>query len=174
MSDKIKKNTNDWDMPLKPAEDTMVLEPNQLCEPPLSLELPISGVMSAIEQNDPYEGKEVSLCIEGGQEVFYRGGYVKRIVLQGETLLIGRRDVMAGHYPDVDLAMYWKQDRSISRRHLRIYRGMNGSYFVEDICNNHATFLNSYHRPLNRERVELKNGDRIIVSMSIAICFMVR
>ena len=122
---------------------------------------------------DPYIGREVYLSIEGGQRVFYRGAYVTRIRLRNESLLFGRRDVMSGHYPDVDLAMYWKQDRCLSRRHLRIYRDFNCSYIVEDLCNNNATFLNSYDRPLNRERAELKPGDRILVSRSIAIDFCV-
>ncbi|MBO5752268.1 MAG: FHA domain-containing protein [Proteobacteria bacterium] len=172
MDEKNKRSYSDFDIQLNPSEDTMVLEPYQLRESPLSAEIPMSHV-SEIVHDDPYEGREVSLYLEGGQEVFYRGNYVTKIVLQDAPLLIGRRDVMAGHYPDVDLAMYWKQDRSVSRRHLRIYRDMNGSYFVEDLCNNHATFLNSYDRPLNRERVELKNGDRILVSMSVAFCFTV-
>ena len=121
-----------------------------------------------------YDGKEVYLNIEGGQEVFYHGAYVTRIPLNGESsLIVGRRDVMAGHYPDIDLALYWKQDRCLSRKHLRIYRDANGAYFVEDLCCNNATFLNSLEHPLNRQRVQLKPGDRILVSMSIVIDFCV-
>lgn len=174
MDDEKKRDYNDFDIQFSPSEDTMVLEPFQLRESPLSVDVPVSSVSEVISQGDPYDGMEVSLCLEGGQEVFYRGSYVTKIVLQGESLLIGRRDVMAGHYPDIDLAMYWKQDKAVSRRHLRIYRDMNGSYFVEDVCNNNATYLNSYDRPLNRERVELKHGDRIFVSMSVAFRFTVQ
>ena len=122
---------------------------------------------------DPYAGKEVYLSIEGGQEVFYRGTYVTKIPLTGESLTVGRRDVMSGHYPDIDLAMYWRQDRTISRKHLQIFRDINGAYFVEDLSNNNATYLNNYKHPLNKSRVELKPGDRILVSMSIAIDFCV-
>ena len=122
---------------------------------------------------DPYAGKEVYLHIEGGQEVFYRGAYVTRIPLQGDPLLVGRRDVMAGHYPDIDLALYWKQDRCLSRKHLRIYRDVHGNYFVEDLCCNNATFLNDMDHPLNKQRAELHPGDRIFVSMSIVIDFCV-
>ena len=134
----------------------------------------VPQLVSIIESDDIYAGKDVSLVFEGDQEVFYRGDYVTRIQLTGEPLLIGRRDVMAGHYPDIDLAMYWKQDRSISRRHLRIYRDSNGSWYVEDICRNNSTFINSLMNPLNGERVELKHGDRILISNSIAITFTVR
>ena len=132
------------------------------------------SVSQIIEMPNPYAGKDVFLTIEGGQEVFYRGAYVTKIRLTGETITVGRRDVMAGHYPDIDLAMYWRQDRTISRKHLQIYRDVNGVYFVEDLCNHNATFLNSYQCPLNKTRAELKPGDRILVSMSIAIDFCVQ
>lgn len=135
--------------------------------------LSIPQLTSKIESDDIYANKDVSLVFEGEQQVFYRGDYVTRIRLHGEPLLVGRRDVMAGHYPDIDLAMYWKQDRSISRRHMRIYRDANGSWYAEDICNNNATFINSLDNPINHERVELKPGDRILISNSIAIVFTV-
>lgn len=138
-------------------------------------EIPVLSESCIVElkKSNVYAGKEVFLSIEEGQVVFYRGAYVTKIPLRGESLLFGRRDVMAGHYPDIDLAMYWKMDRSISRRHLRIYSNIDGSYFVEDICNHNSTFLNSCNRVLNRERVELKPGDRIFISKSIAITFCV-
>ena len=135
--------------------------------------LNIPQLTSSIESDGVYANKDISLVFEGDQQVFYRGDYVTRIPLHGEPLLIGRRDVMAGHYPDIDLAMYWKQDRSISRRHMRIYRDANGLWYAEDICNNNATFINSLDNPINHERVALKHGDRILISNSIAIVFTV-
>lgn len=173
MDEKLKDIQMNGDFEQEPSV-TQVLEVCQYDESPLSEDMAIFQVCEVPELKDPYVGKEVSLNLEGGQEVFYHGRYVTKIVLHGEPLLVGKRDVMAGHYPDIDLAMYWKQDRSVSRRHLRIYRDMNGKYFVEDVCQRNATFLNSYQRPLNRERVELKDGDRILVSTSVAICFRVR
>lgn len=117
--------------------------------------------------------QQAYLEIEGGQEVFYRGSYVTKIPLKSGTILIGRRDVMAGHYPDIDLVMYRKLDPAISRRHMQIYRDVNGKYFVEDLCNNNATFLNDYSNKLNHERRELTSGDRIFVSSSISILFKI-
>jgi len=114
---------------------------------------------------------ESFLEVEGGQEVFFRGGYVTQIPLKTDSVLVGRRDVMAGHYPDIDLAMYRKQDPCISRRHLCIFCDMNGVWFVEDICNHNATFLNGV--TLNHARRELKDGDRIIISSSIVLVFRV-
>ncbi len=81
---------------------------------------------------------------------------------------------MAGHYPDIDLAMYWKTDRSVSRRHLRFYFNMYGAFFVEDLCNNNMTFVGADCRVLNRECAELKPGDRVMVSRSVVFVFKIR
>lgn len=110
------------------------------------------------------------LEVEGGQEVFFRGAYTTRVPLKANSLLFGRRDVMASHYPDIDLMMYRKLDPAISRRHLRLFRE-NGRFFVEDLCNNNATFINDYSNKLNHERRELRHGDRIFVSMSLSFIF---
>jgi len=142
-----------------------------------------SGVIEAYEPNVPslshispspndcYGGRRAFLETEGAQEVFYRGKYVTHIELIGSSLLVGRRDVMSGHYPDIDLAMYRKQDPAISRRHFRIFCDINRRYFIEDLCNNNATFVNDYESPLNHERRELRDGDRIFVSMTLALVF---
>lgn len=117
--------------------------------------------------------QQAVLEIEGGQDVFYRGSYVTRIALKGGALVIGRRDVIAGYYPDIDLMMYRKLDPAISRKHCQVYCDIHGKYFVEDLCNNNATFLNDYNTKLNHERRELKSGDRIFISMSISIVYRV-
>lgn len=110
------------------------------------------------------------LEVEGGQEIFFRGAYTTRVPIKTQSILIGRRDVMANHYPDIDLMMYRKLDPAISRRHLRIFRESE-THYVEDLCNNNATFLNDYSNKLNHERRELRDGDRIFVSMSLALLF---
>ncbi len=119
----------------------------------------------------PSNGRECVLEIEGGKDVFYRGAYVTSIPLRGNDIIVGRRDVMAGQYPDVDLAKYRKDDPCLSRRHLRIYRDYENTWYVEDLCNHNSTFYNDLRTPLNHERHELKNGDRILVSMSVVMVF---
>jgi len=114
--------------------------------------------------------KAAYLEVEGGQEVFFRGAYTTRIPFKTGSILVGRRDVMASHYPDIDLMMYRKLDPAISRRHLRLFKE-NGRYFIEDLCNNNATFVNDYSNKLNHERRELRHGDRVFVSMSLAFLF---
>ena len=180
--------------PAPPTEDNRVVA----CDPDLLSE--ISGVdMPAVSQSDlesaktekvvqpgifrttsqvtppkPYEGLELSLSVEGGKRVFFHGADVSKIVLTGEPLLLGRRDMLAGHYPDIDLGRYFDQDRTISRRHLRIYCDINGFWFVEDLCSNNATFLNDRKHPLNRSRAELKPGTKVLISNSIILTFCAR
>lgn len=132
-----------------------------------------SGIIETLDRG-VYTGMEPYLEIESGKEVFYRGDYVTQIPLTKDELLVGRRDVIAGHYPDVDLAMYWKTDKSVSRRHLRFYFNIRGAFFVEDLCNNNVTFLGDYDHAINRECVELHPGDRIIVSRSVVFVFKIR
>ncbi len=115
-------------------------------------------------------GKVAFLEVEGGQEIFFRGAYTTKVPLKASSVLVGRRDVMASHYPDIDLMMYRKLDPAISRRHLRFFLE-EGDYFIEDLCNNNATFLNDYANKLNHERRKLHHGDRIFVSMSLAFLF---
>ncbi|PIW02699.1 MAG: hypothetical protein COW42_00175, partial [Deltaproteobacteria bacterium CG17_big_fil_post_rev_8_21_14_2_50_63_7] len=118
-------------------------------------------------------GKAAVLEVEGGQEIFFRGAYTTKVPFKGGNILVGRRDVMASHYPDIDLMMYRKLDPAISRRHLRFFRE-NEHYYIEDLCNNNATFLNDYANKLNHERRELHHGDRIFVSMSLAFLFKIQ
>ena len=128
----------------------------------------------SIPQKQPYEGLELSLSVENGKKVFFHGAEVARIVLTGAPLLLGRRDMLAGHYPDIDLGRYFEQDRTISRKHLRIYRDINGFWFVEDLCSNNTTFINDLNHPLNRSRAELTPGTQIIISHSIILTFLAR
>lgn len=138
-----------------------------------ALMLDIPELVPSPPTHHTYQGKTLYLEMEGGQEVFYKGAYVSAIPLMGNPLIIGRRDILSGFYPDIDLAMYWKQDRAISRKHVKVFCDVNGTWFVEDLCNHNATFLNAYKYPLNNERVELQPNDRILISMSLAMVFKV-
>jgi len=113
------------------------------------------------------------LVVEGGQSVFFEGRMVDRLRLDVDELLIGRRDPSVGHYPDIDLTHFVHIDRHISRRHARVLR-VDGRWFIEDLCDNDATWLNDRAHALNRDRAELTDGDRILVSDSIAMVFRTR
>lgn len=148
------------------------LEQSQQTTKLLSVQ-PSFQCLNDLPQQSEYKGKSAFLLFENHQPVFYRGSYLTKLVLQGGSLIIGRRDVMAGYYPDVDLAAYWKQDRTISRRHLRIYADVNGFYYVEDLCSNSSTHINSWDCELNRSRIALNPGDRILVGKLVSFSFNV-
>ena len=115
-------------------------------------------------------GPVARLQVEGGQAVFFDGRMVTEIRLDVDELLIGRRDPQHGHYPDVDLAHFRHIDPHVSRRHARVYR-QDGKWLVEDLCSNDATFINERSHPLNGAKSALRDGDRVLISDSLALTF---
>ena len=152
-------------------ENAVTLELEQPQQPTKQLQTP--SFLNDCPQQSDYKGKPAFLLVENHQEVFYRGAYLTKVPLTGNPVIIGRRDVMAGYYPDIDLAAYWKQDRTISRRHLKIYADVNGFYYVEDLCNNDSTHVNTMDCELNRSRMVLHPGDRIFVGKMVSFSFNV-
>ena len=126
-----------------------------------------TGAHDSVATNPP-----ARLLIEGGQKVFFDGCMVSEIPLDVDALLVGRRDPADGHYPDVDLAHFRHIDPHVSRHHARFLK-KSGRWTIEDLCANDATFLNDRAHVLNGERVQLQDGDRILISDSIAMTFRV-
>lgn len=85
-------------------------------------------------------------------------GLVFPLAASSETT-IGRRDPVTGIYPDVDLTPV-DQQRSISRRHAKLYR-RNGKFFVsEEIGTMNGTFVNG-DRLETGKPAEVKSGDEV-------------
>lgn len=118
----------------------------------------------------PAAESTATLVVEGGQSVFFDGEMRTALHLDVDELLIGRRDPVAGHYPEIDLTHLAALDPHISRRHARILRARN-RWFVEDLCTNSATFLNDRAHVLNGTRHPLQDGDRIFISDAVAMTF---
>jgi pSer/pThr/pTyr-binding forkhead associated (FHA) protein len=59
----------------------------------------------------------------------------------GPETTVGRRDPVTGIFPDVDLTPVDNQ-RSVSRRHAKIYRRGAKFFLAEEIGTMNATFLN--------------------------------
>lgn len=116
--------------------------------------------------------EEIWLMVGGSQTVFFDGRMTSQIRLDVDQILIGRRDPSQGHYPDVDLGHFRQIDAHISRRHARVYR-KGSRWFLEDLCENDATYLNDKAHVLNGEAVPLKDGDDILISDSVAMTFRV-
>jgi hypothetical protein len=73
--------------------------------------------------------------------------------------LVGRRDVPAGIFPDVDLTSRGALEAGVSRSHAAIHLRPEG-YFVEDLESANETLLN-YQRLLPRQLYPIKDGDQL-------------
>ncbi|HEX2164817.1 MAG TPA: cyclic nucleotide-binding domain-containing protein [Thermoanaerobaculia bacterium] len=95
-----------------------------------------------------------------GEEVLVheKSGMELRLSASSETTL-GRKDPVTGIYPDVDLTPLDHQ-RSISRRHAKIYRRGDRFFLCEDIGTMNGTFVNG-ERLETGVPAEVRNGDRV-------------
>ena len=97
-----------------------------------------------------------------GEPVMFMGALAGRIPVGEKPIAIGRRDPMAGHYPEVDL-----QDLSdygyASRRHAEVVlRG--GRVFVTDVKGAGTTAINEITNVLPPNKpVEVAPGGRVII-----------
>jgi CRP-like cAMP-binding protein len=78
---------------------------------------------------------------------------------RGSETTIGRKDPVTGIYPDVDLTPVDSQ-RSVSRRHAKIYRRGAKFFLSEEIGTMNATFLNG-SRLETGVPAEMKPGDEV-------------
>lgn len=130
-----------------------------------------SGFPPLDPHGPPPAGGIFVLEIEGDQPVRFRGRAVSVIELKAGEYMLGRRDLVEGHYPDIDL-----QDMPhygyTSRRHARLIV-RDGQLFVIDIKGDATTAINDPQQPLaGGSEVELQEGDRLIIGE--AVTFHVR
>lgn len=112
-----------------------------------------------------------TLVVEGGQTVFYDGRMTERILLDVDQLVIGRRDPTVGHYPEIDLTHLRHLDGHLSRRHARVFRH-EGRWWIQDLAQNDATFVNDHAHGLNGEAVPLQDGDRVLVGAALVLRYL--
>jgi hypothetical protein len=94
--------------------------------------------------------------------VIQRGGEIgKKFPIVGPESMIGRWDADGGIFPDVDLDQD-DREAKVSRRHARILC-YNNQYLIEDLGSTNGTFVNRGPRLLPGNRLQLNNGDEIIV-----------
>jgi pSer/pThr/pTyr-binding forkhead associated (FHA) protein len=79
--------------------------------------------------------------------------------LSGSETTIGRKDPVTGIYPDIDLSPV-DQQRSISRRHAKIYRRGEKFFVAEEIGTMNGTFVNG-ERLETGVPSEMKPGDEV-------------
>jgi pSer/pThr/pTyr-binding forkhead associated (FHA) protein len=112
------------------------------------------------------------LVVEGGIPVLYQGVWVKEIPFDRDEITIGVMDPENDIYPDINLRQYRLEggDPYISRRHSRFFSS-EGKYYLEDICKNNSTSVETKQTILNGEKKELHVGTRIFISESIVFRF---
>ena len=82
----------------------------------------------------------MNIPAEGGEKLIHASGMVFPLALSPETM-IGVKDPVSGIYPDIDLTPVDPQ-RSVSRRHAKIYRRGSMFFVAEEIGTMNLTCVN--------------------------------
>jgi CRP-like cAMP-binding protein len=78
---------------------------------------------------------------------------------EGAETVVGRRDPVTGIFPDIDLSPIDAQ-RSVSRRHAKVYRRGGKLYLSEEIGTMNGTFVNG-NRLAQGVPAEVREGDEL-------------
>ena len=99
----------------------------------------------------------------GSERLVHRtSGREMALVEEAETT-VGRPDVAAGTWPDIDLSDL-DRENTVSRRHARLVRKENGLVLVEEPGVMNGTFVN--RRPIGEGKaVEVKDGDLLFFGL---------
>ncbi|MES1242454.1 MAG: cyclic nucleotide-binding domain-containing protein [Acidobacteriota bacterium] len=96
---------------------------------------------------------------EGPERLLHGSSGMEFPLATGAETTVGRKDAVTGIYPDIDLSPL-DQQRSISRRHAKIYR-RGGKFFVgEEIGTMNSTFVNGARLETGVPS-EIRNGDEV-------------
>ncbi|MEM8933608.1 MAG: cyclic nucleotide-binding domain-containing protein, partial [Acidobacteriota bacterium] len=125
-------------------------ETDQMLRQALGSEESPAPVMPSPEPAESAKGKERLAHDESGYDFF---------LAAGPETTIGRRDPVTGIEPDIDLTPADAQ-RSISRRHAKIFRRDDKFYLREEIGTMNGTFING-DRVETGVPVEFKDGDEV-------------
>lgn len=112
--------------------------------------LSISREMPRMNVQTPGEGPEKMIHGSSGMEF---------PLSTGPETTVGRKDAVTGIYPDIDLSPL-DQQRSISRRHAKIYRRGSKFFVGEEIGTMNSTFINGAKLETGVP-VEIRNGDEV-------------
>jgi CRP-like cAMP-binding protein len=83
----------------------------------------------------------VQVVAEGPEKLVHAPSGMEFFLSNGPETTIGRKDPVTGIFPDIDLTPVDTQ-RSVSRRHARIYRRGSKFFFGEEIGTMNSTFIN--------------------------------
>src|SRR3954451_18930712 len=102
---------------------------------------------------------DIQVPAEGPEKLIHAPSGMEFHLSNGSETTIGRKDPVTGLYPDIDLTPVDNQ-RSISRRHAKIYRRGSKYFFGEEIGTMNATFLNGRRLDTGIPG-EIKPGDEL-------------
>jgi hypothetical protein len=97
------------------------------------------------------------------ENLFHEKSGIEFFFSSGPETTIGRRDPVTGIYPDVDLSPVDSQ-RSVSRRHAKIFRRGDKFFLTEEIGTMNGTFVND-DRLETGVPAEIKPGDQVRIGV---------
>ena len=103
--------------------------------------------------------QDVQAAAEGPERLVHAPSGMEFHLSNGSETTIGRKDPVTGIYPDIDLTPVDNQ-RSVSRRHAKVYRRGSNYFFGEEIGTMNSTFLNGKRLDTGIP-AEIRTGDEL-------------
>ncbi|WP_162909944.1 FHA domain-containing protein [Aggregatilinea lenta] len=75
--------------------------------------------------------------------------------------------IVIGRGGECDLVL---PERQVSREHIRIYRGTDNSYYLEDLDSKNGTWVNG--KQVKATTVPLRDGDEVQIALAVKITFV--
>jgi hypothetical protein len=136
---------------------------------------PVPAPQPTLHLSVPPAAPGPHLVVEGNQTVTWLNNEVTTIPFDTDEISIGCRDINMGHYPDIDLMRFRRNDPYLSRRIGSFVRERD-RYYIEVLSEAQSTTINGTENLIEtgpQHRRELKSGDRVFLSDSIVIRFEV-
>jgi hypothetical protein len=102
---------------------------------------------------------DIQVTAEGPERLVHPPSGMEFHLSNGSETTIGRKDPVTGIYPDIDLTPVDNQ-RSVSRRHAKVYRRGSKFFFGEEIGTMNSTFLNGRRMDTGIPG-EIRQGDEL-------------
>ncbi len=85
----------------------------------------------------------------------------------GTRWTVREDELVIGRGGECDLVL---PERQVSREHIRIYRGTDNSYYLEDLDSKNGTWVNG--KQVKAATVPLRDGDEIQIALAVKITFV--
>lgn len=85
----------------------------------------------------------------------------------GQRWIIRENQLVIGRGGECDLVL---PERQVSREHIRIFRGEDGNYYLEDLDSKNGTWVNG--KQVKAAIVPLRDGDEIQIALAVKVTFV--